>query len=170
MGEFEVELDRVRDIYNRSWEKNWGFVPMSDAEIRFMAQELKPIVARDPEQVVFAETLEGEPIGFALWLKDYNQALIHARGRLFPFGLLKILWHARRIDFCRVLTLGLVPEYRGKGIDNLLYLAIFREGAAKGMQAGEFSWILEDNLAMRKPLERIGATVYKRYRLYDRPV
>jgi GNAT superfamily N-acetyltransferase len=170
MGEFEVELDRVRDIYNRSWEKNWGFVPMTDAEIRFMAQELKPIVARDPEQVVFAETLEGEPIGFALWLKDYNQALIHARGRLFPFGLLKILWHARRIDFCRVLTLGLVPEYRGKGIDNLLYLAIFREGAAKGMQAGEFSWILEDNLPMRKPLERIGATVYKRYRLYDRPV
>ena len=133
-----------------------------------MAAELKMAVMRDPEQVIFAENKAGEPVGFALWLKDYNQALIRARGRLFPFGLVRILTHLKRIDMCRVLTLGLVEEYRHMGIDSLLYLRIFREGAAKGMVAGEFGWILEDNFAMRKPLEKIGSTVYKRFRMYDR--
>jgi ribosomal protein S18 acetylase RimI-like enzyme len=168
--EFDDELDRVRHVYNRAWENNWGFVPMTDAEIRFMARELKPLVLKDPEQVIFAENAAGEPIGFVLWLKDYNRALIHARGRLFPFGLLRILGHMRGIDFLRVLTLGLVPEYRHQGIDNLLYLRIFREGVAKGIRAGEFGWILESNVRMRKPLEKIGATVYKRFRMYDRAV
>lgn len=166
--DFAAELDRVLLVYNKAWEKNWGFVPMTDEEIRFMAHELKIAVMRDPEQVIFVENAEGVPIGFALWLKDYNQALIKARGRLFPFGLLKVLHRAKTIDMCRVLTLGLVEEYRGKGIDSLLILRIFREGAAKGMNRGEFGWILEHNYAMRKPLERLGSNVYKRYRMYDR--
>src|SRR5665811_754302 len=111
-----------------------------------MAHELKPLLKKDPEQVVIVEDEAGEPIGFALWLKDYNQALKHADGKLFPFGLLKILWHARSIDTGRVLTLGLVPEYRQRGIDNLLYLRIIRDAHAKGIIEGEFSWILEENL------------------------
>lgn len=167
---FEAELDVVRYIYNRAWEKNWGFVPMTDAELRFMAKELKPVVVRDPQQVIFVENADGDPVGFAFWLKDYNQALVHARGRLFPSGLLKILWHARRITQCRVLTLGLLPEYRQLGIDNLLYIRIFRDGAALGIQMGEFGWILEDNLSMRKPLEKMGSQVSKQYRFYDRAV
>lgn len=165
--DFDDELERVRYVYNRAWEQNWGFVPMTDAEIRFMARELKPLVLRDPEQVIIVES-KGEPVGFALWLKDVNRALIHARGRLFPFGLLKILWHMRKITFLRVLTLGLVPEYRHLGIDSLLYLRIFREGSGKGIREGEFGWVLEDNHAMRKPLEKIGSRVYKRFRMYDR--
>ncbi|MCL7971617.1 MAG: N-acetyltransferase [marine benthic group bacterium] len=166
--DFAAELDRVLMVYNKAWEKNWGFVPMTDPEIRHMADELKMAVMKDPEQVIFVESKEGEPVGFALWLKDYNQALIKARGRLFPFGLLKVLRRAKTIDMCRVLTLGLVEEYRHKGIDNLLYLRIFREGSAKGMTAGEFGWILEHNWAMRKPLEKMGSSAYKRYRMYDR--
>lgn len=166
--DFAAELERVLYVYNKAWEKNWGFVPMTDDEIRFMAHELKIAVMKDPEQVIFAENEDGEPIGFALWLKDYNQALIKARGRLFPFGLLKVLHRAKSIDMCRVLTLGLVPEYRHKGIDNLLYLRIFREGSAKGIVAGEFGWILEHNYPMRKPLEKLGSTAYKRFRMYDR--
>lgn len=165
---FSAELDRVLMVYNKAWEKNWGFVPMTDAEIRHMADELKTAVMKDPEQVIFVENQEGAPVGFALWLKDYNQALIEARGRLFPFGLLKVLRRAKTIDMCRVLTLGLVEEYRHRGIDNLLYLRIFREGAAKGMTKGEFGWILEHNWAMRKPLEKLGSSAYKRYRMYDR--
>jgi GNAT superfamily N-acetyltransferase len=170
MKEFDAELETVRAIYNTAWEKNWGFVPMTEEEIRFMARELKPAVARDPELVTIVESEEGEPVGFSLVLKDYNQALIHAKGRLFPFGLVKILWHARNIDFARVLTLGLVPEYRGKGIDALIYTRIFRVGASKGINQGELSWVLDDNLPMLKPLEKVGARVYKRYRLYDRPL
>jgi ribosomal protein S18 acetylase RimI-like enzyme len=170
MDDFEAELKRVRDLYNRAWEKNWGFVPMTDPEIEHMARQLKPLVARQPEQVIFAENEAGDTIGFTLWLFDYNRALRHAKGRLFPFGILKVLRHMRGIDFCRVLTLGLVPEARGLGIDNLLIMALFRHGRASGIMGGEFSWILEDNVAMRKPLERIGSEIYKRYRIYDRPL
>jgi len=168
MDDFEAELDRVRKLYNAAWEKNWGFVPMTESEIRFMAHELEPLLKRDPEQVVIIEDADGEPIGFALWLRDYNQALKHARGRLFPFGLPKILWHARSIDTGRVLTLGLVPEHRQRGIDNLLYLRIIRAAHAKGIIEGEFGWILEDNLHILTPLQKMGAETYKRYRVYDR--
>ncbi len=170
LKDFDNELRRVQDLYNRSWERNWGFVPMTDAEVEHMASELKPLVKMTPQQVIFVERENGETIGFALWLRDYNRALKHARGRLFPFGLPKVLWHMRGIDYCRALTLGLVPEARGQGIDNLLILALFREGRGAGIMGGEFSWILEDNVAMRKPLERIGSIVNKTYRMYDRPI
>ncbi len=170
MNDFEGELNRLRDLYNKAWEDNWGFVPMTDAEIDFMAHELKPLVKRLPTQVIFAERDDGETIGFTLFLMDANQALIHAKGRLFPFGLLKILKYLPKMDYCRVMTLGLVPEARGQGIDNLLIMALYRHGSAAGTIGGEFSWILEDNTAMRKPLERIGSVISKRYLLYDRPI
>ena len=170
MDNFEGELERLRDLYNKAWEKNWGFVPMTDAEIDFMAHELKPLVKRIPTQVIFAERDDGETIGFTLFLMDANQALIHAKGRLFPFGLVKILKYLPTMNYCRVLTLGLVPEARGQGIDNLLIMALFRHGGAAGTIGGEFSWILEDNTAMRKPLERIGSVISKRYLLYDRAI
>lgn len=165
MSEFDRELERVRELYNRAWESNWGFVPMTEEEFRFLASELKPVV--EPELVLFAEGEDGEPVGFAVALPDMNQALKHANGRLFPFGLLKILWHSRNISRMRVVTLGVLPEYRGKGVDALLYLHLFRNGHATGHNAAEFSWMLEDNEAIRRPMERIGARVYKRYRLYD---
>lgn len=168
MSEFDREVERIRAIYNAAWETNWGFVPMTDAEFRHMASDLKPVV--EPELALLAEDAEGRPVGFALSLPDLNQAIRHANGRLFPFGLLRILWHRRKVDAVRVITLGLVEEFRGKGVDALLYLETFRRGNALGFERGEFSWILEDNEPMRRPLERFGATVHKRYRLYDRPV
>jgi GNAT superfamily N-acetyltransferase len=116
--------------------------------------------------VLFLEK-DGEPIGFALALPDVNQALRHANGRLFPLGWLKLLYHARRIHKVRVLVLGLLKEYRGRGLDILLYLTLTRNGTRKGYSEGEFSWILEDNTAIRRPLERIGARVYKTYRFYE---
>lgn len=166
MSEFEREVGRIREIYNAAWEDNWGFVPMTDAEFEHMASELKPVV--EPELALMAEDESGRPVGFALSLPDLNQALRHADGRLFPFGLLKVLWHRRKVDAVRVITLGLVEEYRGKGLDALFYLETFRRGFSLGYYKGEFSWILEDNEAMRRPLERFGARVSKRYRLYDR--
>lgn len=167
MKSFSSELAIVRRIYNEAWEKNWGFVPMTDAEIDHMAKELKPVI--DPDLVLFAEKA-GRPIAFSLVLPDLNEALRHANGRLFPFGLIKLLWYARRIHTLRVLTLGITPEHRHTGVDALLYLEIFRRGARKGFTAGEFSWMLEDNLAIRKPMENLGARVYRTYRLYERPI
>jgi GNAT superfamily N-acetyltransferase len=162
--ELTDEVRRVQEVYNSAWEKNWGFVPMTPAELDHMAKELKPIV--EPRLVCFAEKGD-RTVGFALALPDVNQALKHANGRLFPFGLIKVLWYSRRIDRMRVLALGLLEEFRGLGIDQLMYLHLWREGRAMGMRQGEFSWILEDNMRMRVPLERFGARVYKTYRIYD---
>jgi GNAT superfamily N-acetyltransferase len=169
MKNFPRDLAIVRDLYNRAWERNWGFVPMTEAEINHMAKELKPAV--DPDIVLIAEKA-GQPIGFALALPDVNAALKKANGRLFPFGLLKILWEikVRRIRTIRVLTLGLVPEHRGTGLDAMLYLELFRTSVRKGYWDGEFSWMLEDNLAIRKAMENFGAHIYRTYRLYDRAI
>jgi GNAT superfamily N-acetyltransferase len=165
MRDFDRELEIVRDIYNAAWRRNWGFVPMTDEEIRHMARELKPVV--DPRLALIGEDAGGRPVGFALALPDFNQVLRRLNGRLFPFGVLKALWLRRRIDSLRVLTLGVLEEYRGKGLDALFYLGIFRGGNGQGINQGEFSWVLEDNVLMRRPLERMGARVHKRYRIYD---
>jgi len=165
---FAEELENVRRIYNAAWEKNWGFVPMTNAEIDFMAAELKPIL--EPTLAVFVENQEGDTIGFGLALPDFNEALIRMNGRLFPFGLLKALWIKRKIQRSRVIILGLLPEYRGRGIDSLLYLALLRNGTALGMRWGELSWILEDNLPMNQAIEKMGAQLYRTYRVYEIPV
>ncbi len=165
MKDFAGEVARIKAIYNSAWERNWGFVPMTDAEFDYLARQLKPVV--NPKLCALAE-VRGEPVAFALALPDFNQALKHVNGRLFPFGIFKILWHQRKIHRIRVLTLGIVPGYRKKGIDAMLYLHIFREGVRAGFDQAECSWILEDNWDMRRGLERMGARVYKTYRIYEK--
>lgn len=168
MRNFRDEVARVQEVYNTAWERNWGFVPMTDAEFRHMAKELKPVV--NPELCLIAENEEGEPVGFVLALPDFNMALKRINGRLLPFGLLKLLWHSRKIDALRVITLGLNPGYRRKGVDAMMYLEIFRRGTAEGFRTAECSWILEDNWDMRRALERMGARADKTYRIYDKPL
>jgi GNAT superfamily N-acetyltransferase len=167
MKHFDRDVAIIRRIYNDAWEKNWGFVPMTEHEIDHMAKQLKPVV--DPEIVVFAE-VKGEPIGFGLALPDYNIALKHAGGELLPFGFLALLWHRRNIHQARVLTLGVKAGYRATGVDVLLYHQLFHRCRRRGYPRGEFSWVLEDNLAMRRPLENMGGVHYKTYRIYDRPL
>ena len=168
MSRFDEELLLIRRLYNAAWEKNWGFVPMTDAEMDHMAAELKPII--DPNLALFAETPEGEVIGFALALPDFNQVLHKLNGRLTPLGIVKALIYKRRINSLRVLILGLLEEWRGKGIDAVLYLAIFRNGTAAGMHEADMSWILEDNHKMNAALERLGGRIYRTYRLYEAPL
>ena len=161
------EIQRVKEIYNAAWEKNWGFIPMTNREIDYMAQELVQII--DPDLLLFAE-IEDEPVAFILALPDFYAALKHANGRLFPFGLLKLLWHSRKIDTARVLAFGIKKKYRQQGIDALMYYEAYKIGVAKGYRRGEMSWILEDNTLMNRGLENMGATLYKRYRIYDYPL
>ena len=165
MSRFEEELDLVRRLYNAAWRKNWGFVPMTDAEIDHMAAELKPII--DPNLVLFAETPEGEAIGLAVAFPDFNQVLHMVNGRLTPLAIMKLLVHKRRITRLRVLILGLLEEWRGKGIDALLYLALFRNASAAGMREADMSWILEGNHRMNAAIERMGGRIYRTYRLYE---
>jgi GNAT superfamily N-acetyltransferase len=165
--QIDQEIQRITEIYNSAWERNWGFVPMTDREIDHMAKELIQIV--DPDVVLFAE-VDGEPVAFILALPDFYSALRHANGRLFPFGLLKILWHARKIDTVRIMVFGIKEEFRRQGIDALMYYEVYTAGVAKGYRRGELSWILEDNALMNRALENMGARVYKRYRIYDYPL
>lgn len=165
LREFDQEVDRIKQIYNAAWERNWGFVPMTDAEFSYMAKSLRPIV--DPRFILIAEA-EGRPIGFAIELPDLNQPLKHVNGRLFPTGLFKFLYYKRKINSVRVLTLGLVPEWRGKAIDSMLIVKLMEASQPTGIARGECSWILEDNLPMRNWLERTGAWVYKTYRVYSK--
>ena len=154
------------EIYNQAWEKNWGFIPMTDAEMDHLARQLKPVVV--PDLVVFASIGE-RLVGFAIDLPDFNVALRSNRsGRLFPFGLIKLLWNQRKITRPRVVTLGVLPEFRRTGVDALMYEWLWRHAHARGYPWAESSWILETNTAMRNALERMGFVVYKTYRVYDR--
>jgi hypothetical protein len=101
---------------------------------------------------------------------DINQALKKINGRLFPFGIFKLLYHARKINRLRVIIMGVIKEYRHKGIDSVFYLDTYQKGIAKGYEWGEFSWILENNAPMNAALRNIGAKVYKTYRIYEKKV
>jgi GNAT superfamily N-acetyltransferase len=170
MNNFLREVRLIRDVYNQAWAKNWGFVPMDNAEFDHLARNLKQIL--DPDIVCVAEH-EGRAIGFSLALPDINQALIRLNGRLFPTGLLKLLWLTKvrkSVDQCRLITFGVIPEYRNLGIDMMLYLETFMRGRKKGYQWGELSWILENNERMRRGVEQMGGIAYKRYRVMEMPL
>lgn len=166
MKRFKEEVELVKSLYNQAWEKNWGFVPLTEAEIDHLAKQLKPIVV--PDLVCFAER-EGQVIGFAVALPDLNVALKHnPSGRLW--GLPKILWYARRIHRCRILLLGTLKQYRMSGVDALMYHWIWTKGTAHGYHWGEGGWILEDNAAMVNAALQLGFRPYKTYRIYDKPL
>jgi len=168
MKDFPAEVERIKAIYNAAWERNWGFVPMTDHEIDHLAKAFKPVVI--PDLVPFAEK-DGKVIAFGLVLPDLNVALLgNRRGRLLPF-LAKALWiiRTKRLRRCRILLLGILPEWRGKGVDAMLYHWIWTHaGQNQKIYWGEAGWILEDNAAMNASLEKMQFSVYKTYRLYDR--
>ena len=167
MKHFADEVALVKRLYNSAWERNWGHVPLTDREIDHLAGQLRPIVV--PELVVFAERA-GEAIGFAAAVPDLNVALRANRsGRIVP-GLLKVLWASRRITRIRVLLLGVLPEWQGKGVDALLYRRVWEHGRKKGYDWAEGGWVLEDNHAMVNGLVRMGFAPYKTYRVYERPL
>jgi len=162
---FDAEVELIKKLYNSAWEKNWGFVPLTEAEIDHLAKQLKPILV--PDLVIFAER-GPEVVGFAVGLPDFNLALLHNRsGRMFP-GILKVLWHARKIQRARILLLGVIPEFRGRGIDAMLYHFIWQNSVAHGMPSGEAGWILEDNELMKKAALELGFRVTKTFRIYDK--
>ena len=157
----------MKEIYNDAWVDNWGFVPMTDEEIEHMARSLKPILI--PEMVAFVE-VDGRPVGFSLVLPDVNVILKRLRGRLFPFGLFRLLFGARRVRRARLVTMGLHREWHHRGLDAVLYADNFRHAQARGILGAEIGWILETNRVMINTIERIGGARYKTHRLYDREI
>lgn len=169
LRQFRAEVERVKELYNRCWEANWGAIPMTDREIDHLAAQFRPVVV--PDLVPFAEK-DGKPIGFGLALPDLNQVLRrYRRGHLLPAAL-ELLWalKARRIRGARILLLGVLPEHRGKGIDAMLYHWIWTRAAKHGIYWGEAGWILEDNPQMNAGLVKMGFRHYKTFRLFERPL
>jgi GNAT superfamily N-acetyltransferase len=165
--EYWEEAKRVLEVYNNAWAKNWGFVPWTEREFFHLAKSMKSMADLD---LVFIAEDEGRPVGFSLALPDANQALKHIKGRLTPWALLKLLYYSRKVDQIRILIMGVLKEYRNRGIDNLFHYHIVKAGTDKGYKMAEMSWILENNVEMNRVLEKMGATVYKKYRLYDYPL
>ena len=170
MSRFAEEVATVKTIYNAAWAPNWGFVPMNDAELNHMVKDLKQVI--DPRILLFVE-VDGKPVGFSLTLPDINQALIHLRGRLFPFGLIKLLWLLKVKKVCtraRIMAMGVLPEHQKRGIDTIMNFETYRRAREAGYVEGEMSWILETNEQMIAVAENLGYTRYKTHRMYEMPL
>jgi GNAT superfamily N-acetyltransferase len=163
-------LEDVRmflDIYNRSLEGTWGFVPMSPAEVDHVARSLRYLIV--PEMTSVAE-VKGKPVGAIFGLLDYNPRIKQIDGRLFPFGFLRLLWNRRAIRSVRLISTNVLPEYQRWGVGVVLLSRLLPEVLRWGIQDAEFSWVLESNHLSRATLERGGAKLTKTYRLYDAPL
>ena len=159
----------LKDLYNKIWEKNWGFVPMTEAEFNYQVKKLKDIVW--PDFVVFAE-VDGKAIGFNLVVPDVNQALIKMNGELFslsdPFAVVKFL--TTKFNDTREMAMGVLPEYRKKGLEAILYLDALKTGKKRHVKGGELSWTLEDNIGINSGIEAMGGKIIKKYRIYEKKI
>lgn len=171
MRDFDAEVARIKGIYNSAWEKNWGFVPMTDAEFDRLARDLRPLVR--PELCLLAED-EGEPVAFSLTVPDANQALKRVGGRLtsygLPLGLAKLLWYQKRITRVRLIALGIKEGWRRRGLDAVLIVETIRRADGLGYEGGEISWTLEDNDLINRAIEGAGAQRSRVYRVFETAV
>jgi GNAT superfamily N-acetyltransferase len=169
MKDWDNELVRFKDIYNAAWSKNWGFVPLTDGELHYLAESLKMIV--DPRVTLFAE-VDGKPIGASVPLPDINEILVKAKpGPSMMSSILaalRLLLGRRKVKLIRMFAMGVVEEYRGRGVDALFYFETVKRAMAAGYTQGEASWILANNDMMNRAIAMMGAHVYKTYRIYEK--
>ena len=168
----QADLPKIREVYNDAWEKNWGFVPMTPAEMDFMAKRLKPLLDEDFLFLAEARRPDGslEPIAFMLTLPDYNVAMKPARGRLMPLGWAKFLLNLKKIRTIRVLTLGIKASWRMRGIQSVMFEKGLRAALERRYTGCEVSWLLEDNDLVIRAVNLWGGRLYKTYRMYDRAI
>jgi ribosomal protein S18 acetylase RimI-like enzyme len=162
------DLLKVKEVYNSAWEENWGFVPMTDPEIDFMAKRLKPLLM---EGLIWLAETATEPVGFLLAMPDYNQAIQPLKGKLLTpklIGFLPYLLGRKWPKQVRLIAFGIKKEYRKRGIESAMLAEGLRFGFKAGFQTCEASWILEDNLGIQRIIGLFGGTLYKTYRIYQR--
>jgi GNAT superfamily N-acetyltransferase len=162
--DMEGEVRRFMEVYNVAWGRNWGFVPITEAEVRFQAKNLKPVL--DENWAMIAEK-DGEIVGAALTLPDIDQALARMKGRLLPTGWIHFLRRKRYIDRLRVFALGVLPEHQHLGVAAALYERHLESASKHGPPGGHMGWILETNKPMNRAMEGMGGRVVQRYRLFE---
>ena len=169
MSRYDTEVAMLTEILNDAWSGNWGFTATTEAETRQLARSMRQVV--EPRMIWFAE-VDGKPAGCLVALPNVNEAIVGLNGRLMPFGWARLLWRlkVKRVKTVRLPLLGVRRELartlRGQKIPFQLIAAATGEARAMGYQRCEFSWILEDNKAMRRICEARGARLYKTYRIY----
>jgi hypothetical protein len=165
--DLQAEVGRFVEIYNSAWERNWGFVPLTEEEVRHYAKDLEPIL--DENWAMVAERKDtGEVVGAALTLPDYNQVLAKLNGRLLPFGWLTALRERKKIDAVRVIVLGVKSDYRHTGVAARFYQMHFDAAERTPQKGGEMGWTLEINEPMNRAMEGMGGEIKRRYRVYER--
>lgn len=167
MKRYEEEISNIIELSNQTLIHNWGYSPVTDAEARAMARDMKNII--QPKGVIFAQDSQGKLIGFAIVLPDINVLLRGLNGNLFPLGWLKLLWNIPRLNHYRMFALGVIPEYHGKGIDSLLYRALYEKLYSPDFFM-EINYVLEDNAPMNNAIKKLGAKPFRRYRIYEKNI
>jgi GNAT superfamily N-acetyltransferase len=168
----ERDIHIVREVFNAAWSRNWGYVPWTDHEVKHGAKAMGMIIK--PEITAIAE-VEGKPAGFMVALPNLNEAIKDLDGRLFPTGLLKLIWRLKlgghKFQSARLLLLGIMPEYRGSvlgGLSVLLYVRAHHGGEQLGIKFGELGWTLEDNEKINAGIQFMGGRLGKVYRIYGK--
>ena len=167
LADWDNEVTRILEIYNDAWEDNWGFVPVGEKEFRHIATDLKMVV--DPAVALMAE-VDGDPVAFSITIKDINPILKKVDGKLFPTGLLRLLWDLKvrsdAVTGCRLIVLGIKSGYRRRGIDSILFVETFRGAKQRGWSMGQVGWTLEDNDMVNRALESMNGERISTYRVF----
>ena len=162
------DVPKIKRIYNEAWEKNWGAVPLTDGEIDLLVARLKPLLI---DGLVWLAETPDEVAGFMLALPDANEIIHPLRGRLLSPGLFRALpylvgWRCPRMF--RLVALGTRAEFRGRGIEAVMFAETLKSALTHGFRACEASWVLEDNRPVRQLIGWFDGTAHKTYRLYER--
>ncbi|HET9135511.1 MAG TPA: aminotransferase class I/II-fold pyridoxal phosphate-dependent enzyme [Candidatus Kapabacteria bacterium] len=177
MKHFDRDVNIIKDLYAKGWEENWGAVPLNDEEINMLAGELKQVI--EPNYVLFAEKKmpdgKNEVVGFTLTLPDINQAFLAGspipKGALnLPVAIKNLMTNSKAIKGVRIILLGVLPQYHGRGVDALMYRETLEQATNDGKDWGEASWVLEDNDAMNRAAKAMDADAYKRYRIFEKNI
>lgn len=165
---FISDMKIFQDIYNSAWVKNWGFVPLSDEELLYIAKRLKPIADFD---LIYIAQKDDKPVGFLGLIPDFNFVLRRMKGRINILSLFKAVYYKGKIKDLRLLLYGIKEEYRNKGVDAFMFLKGWENIIKRKKYSRiEFSWILEDNIPVIRLCELFGARLYKRYRIYEKRI
>ena len=171
MSNFKKELRLLLDLFNSAWSQNWGFIPLNDAEVDKAAEDLKLVI--EPQMALFAE-VDGVPAAVAFSLRNIHESIADLDGKLFPFGILKLLWRMKvaKPKTGRLVALGIKKEFRGMAVGGslavLLYYQMHLAAQRCGVTGGEIGWTLEDNVDVNRSIEFMGGKKYKTYRIWEK--
>jgi hypothetical protein len=173
-SQMERELRDIMDIYNDAWAGKWGMVPALPDEVKKIAKDMKLIL--DPD-IAFMAEIHGKPAGMCIMLPNLNEAIADLGGKLFPLGWAKLLWRVKvkHPESSRLMMLGIKGEARHNvkrygGLSAAMYVEVAKRGIAKGYKWGELSWTREDDAPINLGIRSMGAKIYKKYRVYNKPL